>query len=94
MRQGQSLVPKPTDWLKANLRNHSRIGGDSRLISETEWAMYEQDLRQDNLYLVDVKVNLIDYIWKDHHLNESDKDVFVLDVKYAGTIISINILHM
>lgn len=78
------MVPTLTEWLKSELRPGNRIGGDPKLISETEWIIFEREFDEVGLEFVEVQQNLIDLIWKDHYLNNTDKDVYILDVKYAG----------
>lgn len=84
MREGQSLVPSISEWLKSELRPGDRIGGDPKLISESEWIKFENDFRESFFDFVEINVNLIDLIWKDHHLNNTDRDVYVLGDQYAG----------
>lgn len=85
MREGQTMVPMITEWLKRELRPGDRIGGDPKLISETRWTIFEREFEEADLEFVELQENLIDLIWKDHHLNNTDKDVYILDVKYAGS---------
>lgn len=86
MREGQTMVPTISEWLENELQPGSRIGGDPKLISEGEWTTFERDFRKSHLQLVEIYDNLVDLIWVDHHLNNSEKDVYVLDVKYAGNV--------
>lgn len=84
MRSGQKLIPTKAEWLKKELPPRSRIGVDPKLIAEAVWATLEYDLRNSSLELVELEVNLIDIVWDNHYLNNSEKDVFVLNDEYAG----------
>lgn len=86
MRQGEKNVLTISEWLKKHLKPFSRVGADSRLVPAYDWQLLEEELKEGNISLVEVKENPIDLIWKDHEKAKIDKSIFVLDIKYAGCL--------
>ena len=74
---------KQLDWLKANLRDKSIIGFDSKLHSLDEIERYEAGLKDKNITLKPIDYNLVDKIWKDSEVNEN-VDIENHKMEYCG----------
>lgn len=84
MREGEKNIPTISEWLIKNLQPFSRVGADSRLVPAYDWQNLEEELKEANISLVEVRENPIDLIWKEHEKAKVDKSMFVLDIAYAG----------
>ncbi|KAK9874996.1 hypothetical protein WA026_005809 [Henosepilachna vigintioctopunctata] len=84
MRSGQRDIPTMSEWLKKEFPKGGRIGVDPKLISEHMWQNLESDFKGTSIILTPIEVNLIDAIWTESRPPKRNKNVFVLEEKYAG----------
>ena len=73
----------PINWLVDTLVEGTRVGFDSRMITLSQFEVWQKTLGKKNIELVEITENLIDENWQDRPLPEHGQ-ALLLDESFSG----------